>query len=296
MFSLYKLIEPLMRGKKKSNETYVSPTGHVEELDQTGRIANQPVPYSVIRDERRHLIYAKFGNSIAHSFWRAQELSLFSRHLMGRSGATMDFGCGDGSLTNCILDNVSAGVDIDETALSVAREYGIYESLYTFEEMKSDIPTGKYDTIFSVSVLEHTTDPKDCLDQIFRALKSGGSFMFSVPNKNFTAHMATLIDEEFANAMNERMYHRNLLSEAEWRTFLEEAGFKIDSFIEFQPLEMTKRYFSLSLLGRRGLGRIPGLRWTYETLFMRQLLNAVDRSISGDNDSGANYLISCTKE
>jgi hypothetical protein len=95
--------------------------------------------------------------------------------------------------------------------------------------------------------------------------------------------------------MNARMYHRNLLTQSEWEGLLREHGLAIETFISFQPLEYTRNYFSLSLLGNRGLGIIPGLRSLYLKFGMHKMLDDAAKSIDGTVKSGANYFVVASK-
>ena len=294
-FSLFKLLENLTRKPLPKNETYFSVTGSEEELDQTGRIASSPVSYETMLDEKRGLVFANFENSLAHSYWRAQELSLFKRASVGFSAPVLDFGCGDGAFSACIFKQIDLGVDIDQKALQIASGYALYDKLITFENMVSTLGEASIGTVFSCSVLEHTTHLQECIHQIARVLKPRGKFYFSVPNANFTEQMTSLVDKDFAAIMNARMYHRNLLNQTEWVKLLEAEGLEIESFINFQPIEFTGEYFSLSLLGNRGLGIIPGVRRLFLKFRLRKLLDNVEVSIDGSVKNGANYIVVASK-
>src|SRR5215472_18074966 len=49
------------------------------ELDLTGRVVTKPMILETAADEDRQILFAYYDSSLAHSFWRAQELSLFKR-------------------------------------------------------------------------------------------------------------------------------------------------------------------------------------------------------------------------
>jgi SAM-dependent methyltransferase len=266
--------------------------------DLTGRVMMEPKIVETIHDNERGILFAYFDNSLAHSFWRAQELSLFKRASVSFERPILDFGCGDGSFSACILDDIESGVDIDEAALSVAKGYGIYQRLLTFEKMAAELPTSSIAVVFSCSVLEHTADLRACIREIARVLKPGGRFYFSVPSPGFTEQMKQLIDKSFADSVNGFMYHRNLLSDTEWKALLKEHNLKVERFERFQTLEFTREYFCLGLLGSRAAGKIPGLR-TARRLFWRSfrdsLLDKVAASIDHPVANGANFFIEGVK-
>jgi 2-polyprenyl-3-methyl-5-hydroxy-6-metoxy-1,4-benzoquinol methylase len=294
-FEIFKILEKISRKPPAANETYIALTGSEEELDQTGRIVTTPIRHKQTVDKIRDLVFSNFENSVAHSYWRAQELSLFLRASRKFSAPVLDFGCGDGAFSACIFKQIDIGVDIDQKALEIAAGYGLYDKLITFEKMVNALENGSVGTVFSCSVLEHTTHLQDCIHQISRVLKPGGKFYFSVPNKNFTEQMTSLVDQNFASSTNTKMYHRNLLAKSEWELLLQQEGFEIDSFISFQPLTYTRNYFLLSLLGNRGFGVIPGVRKLYLKLKLNRLLDDLAASIDGTVIDGANYFVIASK-
>lgn len=295
-FHLFKILSDLTR-RDLSKRTYKNVSGEEVELDQTGLMAVQGVnPISeVYRDSARGVIFANYRTSLAHSFWRAQELTLFGKVQKDFRSPIMDFGCGDGSFSACLFDHIDVGVDIDQEALVAARSLGIYDLLLPFDDMVKNIADGSIETVFSVSVLEHTHDLPSCLREIARVLSATGKFYFSVPNANFTRQMTKLIGRNFAVHMNETMYHRNLLNRAQWSQMLEQTGLRIESGLAFQPEAFTQDYFSLSLLGNRGFGRIPHLRELFWSLRKNTLMHDIAGSIRGDALHGANYFFVAQK-
>lgn len=294
-FTIFKILEKLTRKPLQKNEMYLSDKGSEEVLDQTGRIASSSTKYEMNRDVSLGVVFANFENSIAHSYWRTQELSLFNRAKDHFIAPVLDFGCGDGAFSACIFGRIDLGVDIDQKALKIAKGYGLYEKLFTFEDMINEQEDQSVGTVFSCSVLEHTTHLQACIQQIARVLRPGGKFYFSVPNAYLSQQMTSLVDAEFATYMNKRMYHRNLLNQSEWEKLLREHGLAIETFISFQPVEYTRNYFSKSLLGNRGLGIIPGLRSLYLKLAMRKMLDDAAKSIDGTVLHGANYYVVACK-
>jgi SAM-dependent methyltransferase len=253
----------------------------------------EPRRAETLEDDERRIVFAYFDSSLAHSFWRAQELSLFKRVSPCFERPIMDFGCGDGSFSACILESIDFGVDIDQAALSIAQYYGIYGRLLKFTEITA-LPASSVAAVFSCSVLEHTVDLRYCIYEIARVLKPGGRFYFSVPSPGFTEQMTELIDETFAETVNNLMVHRNLLPDVEWRALLKEHDLHVERFDSFQSIEFTRQYFCLHLLGSRATGQIPGLavlRRLFWRSFRDSLLNEVAQSVDHPVTIGANFFI-----
>jgi SAM-dependent methyltransferase len=269
-----------------------------EQLDLTGRVVMEPKILETIADDDRQVFFAYFESSLAHSFWRAQELSLFKRASAAFEPPVIDFGCGDGSFSACLFTNIAYGVDIDKAALSVAGGYGLYGRLLTFEEMRTAIPPASIGEVFSCSALEHTTDLDGCLAEIARLLKPGGRFHFSIPSPGFTKQMIELVDASFAETVNAFMYHRNLLPKTEWERLLGDHDLQVERFDSFQPIAFTRQYFCLNLLGSRGVGQAPGLataRRIFWRAFRSPMLAAVAASIDHPVATGANFFIAGRK-
>jgi SAM-dependent methyltransferase len=299
-FSLFKLGYRLTQsdGRLASRRFDDTPPDAKLELDGTGRLVNEPKILEVIEDKDRRLTFAYYDSSLSHTFWRAQEFSLFKRASAAFEYPTLDFGCGDGSFSASILDRIDFGIDIDKSALAVARGYNIYGSLLTFDQMMREIPDGSVGTVFSCSALEHTSDLDACLKEIARVLRPGGKAYISVPGPGLTEQMTALIDRPFADAMNSYMYHRNLLPENDWRRRLENLSLRVTGFTSFQPIEFTRRYFCFSLFGNRGLGHIPGLATVRKLLWRilrRTMFRDVTASIDNPRAGDANFFIIATK-
>ena len=230
----YKLSGVLRREKPISSSVSDS-----MDMDLTGRITMRSEVPETIQDANRGIVLPYFRSSLAHSFWRAQEMSLFRRASASFERPILDFGCGDGSFSSSIFDSIEYCVDIDEEALLVAKEYELYDRLFTFKQLQVELPSASVSTVFSCSVLEHAMDLCSCIGEIARILKPGGRFHISVPSPTFTKQMTTLIDESFADAVNRFMFHRNLLSDTEWQKLLEEYSLQTKQINCFQPIDFT---------------------------------------------------------
>lgn len=266
-----------------------------EELDGTGLLLASAERIDVHNAPSSNVLFPLYTHSLAHSYWRAQEITIFGDYLKKTSGSVLDFGCGDGSLASCFTDHMTFGVDIDDAALEVAKNYKIYDLLLKPEEMKEKIGTDQVDHVMSCSVLEHTADVDLCLRQIYDVLKPNGDICITVPNQNFHNHLAALGDDELATLMNKHMFHRNLFTEEVWREKLHQAGFQNIKIKGFQPQKFTRKYCILSLFGNGGLGRIPFVRKLAQNLLLNSLVDDVKQSITNTDTTGANFILFATK-
>lgn len=84
-------------------------------------------------------------------------------------GSTLDYGCGTGSFAEFILSDKYIGVDIDKSSLDEAR------SKFPGHFFSSDLNSieTKFDSIISLAVIEHTTNPVDFLIFLSKYLREG---------------------------------------------------------------------------------------------------------------------------
>lgn len=265
-------------------------SGSDANFDKTGIVASGSAPLTVICEQ--DLRYAQY-ESAAHSFWRAQELTLIHRSRPLHLAPVLDFGCGDGCFMQAALGSADIGVDNDPEALTAARQRGVYGQLVQSTVDRIDLPDSSVGTIISNSVLEHLTNLDSQLREFSRLLKPGGRLLFTVPTAVFTAHLTTYFGAAEAARVNAESAHFNLLSIDEWCRRCEAVGLSVDQVTPYQPPRFTYAYRMLRLLGPSGLGMlVPDLHARYLSRTRTKLLASVAHSISATGrDEAANVFI-----
>jgi ubiquinone/menaquinone biosynthesis C-methylase UbiE len=93
----------------------------------------------------------------------------------------LDVGCGTGTITLGLADNVSriVGVDLDDEEFGDARRYAVEQRIENIEFRVGDVyaldfPAGHFDACFCHSMLEMLDHPLDGLAEIERVLAPGG--------------------------------------------------------------------------------------------------------------------------
>lgn len=267
-------------------KTAVSDQGH---FDRTGLVATGSEPLAILYDQDPILFVEH--DSLAHSLWRSQELSLFRqyRHLI--ESPSLDFGCGDGSFASMVFKGATYGVDHDPDALTVARKLNVYQYVVQSQEKSIPLPNASIQTIFSNSVLEHVSDLEAILKEWARLLKPGGKVLFTVPTAQLRVDLAKYFGWKESDRINKEYWHRNLLSEEQWTSLLEQNGLVIKKLHSYQPDWFTFWYRMYRFFGNKGLGRlIPGIRRKIWSLFHRDIIRMVEQSISMKG-RGSNVLI-----
>jgi 2-polyprenyl-3-methyl-5-hydroxy-6-metoxy-1,4-benzoquinol methylase len=139
--------------------------------------------------------YYNFGGEKGTRYTRLRGLFLFSPlyraflfldgdisfHSCKGSGRLLDIGCNEGRGLRHYRHNgfIAEGLELNQTAASVARSQGFTVHTRTLEEFQ---PVAAYDVAVLSNVLEHASDPIDMLRNVKRILKSGGQVWISCPN------------------------------------------------------------------------------------------------------------------
>jgi 2-polyprenyl-3-methyl-5-hydroxy-6-metoxy-1,4-benzoquinol methylase len=107
-------------------------------------------------------------------FLQSQRLAAARPHI---SGAVLDIGCGNGALAEYCSTDGYYGFDIDAETVEVARAG---HPGYRFETRMPDADMA-FDTISSLAVIEHLSDPGGSLQAWAAYLKPGGKMVLTTP-------------------------------------------------------------------------------------------------------------------
>lgn len=198
--------------------------------------------HSVAVDELEGVSWPEFP-TLAHSFWRAQELTLFRRHQSFFSAPALDLGCGDGifaGLAGFPEDGLGTDLDFLSLAAAVRRRKGLPPVVADV----GHLPVGDrvIATCLSNSVLEHLSDLDRCLSEVARVLRPGGYFIFSMTLGMFTLQLRHLAGKRDARRWIRMYGHHQEPGEIELVYKLQEKGFSVEACINYQPLQATAVY------------------------------------------------------
>jgi SAM-dependent methyltransferase len=265
------------------------------ELDRTGILVTEGRRLPVLwKDES--IIVPVYEESLAHSFWRAQEFSLFMQNASSLQRPLLDFGCGDGSFAAVLFSQIEYGVDIDGDALDTAKQFHLYENLVQSVNNAIPLPDASINSVFSNSVLEHVQELDDVIREIARVLSTTGIFVFTVPIAQLTRDLRKYFGRVEADRVNSDCYHRNLLELAQWRTLLRKHGLEITSLRTYQPDWFTFYYWMFRFFGNRGLGRFfPTIRQRILRRHGTRIVGMIRSSIGGTDECGGNALVVARK-
>jgi glycosyltransferase involved in cell wall biosynthesis len=112
---------------------------------------------------------------------------------------------------------------------------------------------GQFDTVVCLNVVEHVEDDLTALRNIFSALQPGGVAIILVPE-----------DQAAYGTLDEVLGHYRRYSEAQLRTRMEAAGFRIERMLHFNRVTRPGWRINGQLLRRRSFSRFQ--LWVFDAL------------------------------
>jgi len=115
---------------------------------------------------------------------RAEAILLLLRSLGLDRPRILDLGCGTGWLS-AMLANLGSttGVDLAEGVIATAKARYPNVTFLAGDILQMSLPANHFDIVVSQEVIAHVSDQDAYLDRAFRALKTGGYFLVTTPNK-----------------------------------------------------------------------------------------------------------------
>ena len=121
----------------------------------------------------------------------AQHIS--NKYLQG-GGKLLDVGCGRGEYLNAFsnLGYETAGVDISAKSVELSPDHPV--KVANLEQEPMPYEADSFDVVFSKSVIEHIHEPVIFLEQMYSALKPGGTAIIMTPSWEHNYRGAFYID------------------------------------------------------------------------------------------------------
>ncbi len=190
----------------------------------------------------------------ATALFRAVEINQVARFPFP-NGTGLDLGCGDGLLTSILFERTGPrnviGIDPDPAEIEAARRLGLYQALHVAPGNAMPVADSACDWVFSNSVLEHVDDIPGIFAEVARVLKTGGTFLFTVPGPQFHACLGGPLlpwvgRERYFAELDARVAHRRYWGEQRWQAALSEVGLQISSARRYMSRRELRRWEGLS--------------------------------------------------
>jgi len=193
-------------------------------------------------------------------------------HAIELNEPILDLGCGDGHFSARTFSNKQIiGIDPSFKSLNYAYNYHFYAGLFCTKGNQLPFMNCSYPTVISNSVLEHIPDVDAVINEAFRILKTGGFFIITVPNSNFTDNLSVALWLDKLGLKKFGILYRKLFNwisrhhhpdpSAQWMERLKNAGFRVINHFNYFPpsslkiLEWGHLWGLPSLLNKKVFGR-----------------------------------------
>ena len=143
----------------------------------------------------------------------------------------LDLGCGTGYLTNLIAQAGARVTGIDHSASMIDRARAAYPDLdfrvVSATDFHFDTP---FDAVFSNATLHWVLDKDNAIDNIYKALRTGGRFVLEMGGKGNVEEIVVATRRAltrhgyYSNAATQLWYFPSL---SEYTTLLEKRGFRV---------------------------------------------------------------------
>jgi SAM-dependent methyltransferase len=187
---------------------------------------------------------------IAHAISRAIE----ARHLgtVEQKQPMLDIGCGYGEFGRALYRvPCDVGIDIRDFDLRV-RLPGVYRHVILCDAHRLPLAPESFQTVFSVSVLEHIPDVEPVLAEAVRVLRPGGVFALTVPLAKLGSMWAVPramraigmegVGKLYADRLNATFSHINLWTPERWAEALKALGMEVEVCREIVSPRATAIY------------------------------------------------------
>ncbi|OGM08237.1 hypothetical protein A2159_01595, partial [Candidatus Woesebacteria bacterium RBG_13_34_9] len=221
----------------------------------------------------------------------------------------LDLGCGYGEFAGVFYDaSVEVGVDLSGRDLQIAAQNKKYSELVLADARRLPFPDSSFNSILSVSVIEHIKNTRKILSEVNRVLTSGGKFVFTTPDKDFTSFLfypllfqslkLNFLAEYYKKAVNNIFKHDSLYTEPQWRKMLKGTGFEVERIEKIIPRKavMLWDFLLVFALPSQILKLIFGKRIVIKNeLRIKLVYQLLTNVVKKDSGTRSNFLIIARK-
>jgi ubiquinone/menaquinone biosynthesis C-methylase UbiE len=241
------------------------------------------------------------------AIWRAVEAKYLSNEKM--ISPVLDLGCGFGEFMQAFAEKkIDVGLDINKKDLAVAKKSNKYEKVVLADARKMPFPNNSFNTIVSISTVEHIKYPQKLLMECYRVLKPGGRFILSIESdrvdentfyRPFLSKIGLKNASNFLTKKYNSFFHRDvLLSNEKWKKLFEDQKFKIEKMEDIISPSVAKVYdiFMLTAWPSQILKTIFGKRIVFKPKIVEDLLVRFFLKYVNETNEGTNIFLVASKK
>lgn len=161
------------------------------------------------------------------AIWRSLEAQAISKVKLKKP--ILDIGCGFGEFAGVFFDSfIEVGVDISQTDLMMAAQKKKYKKLTLADARNLPFKDNQFNTVLSVSSLEHIKNVDKVLKESFRVLKPNGILVFTAHSLELNRSLLIPGDREYWMKIYHQIFkHEINIEKKDWIKMVEKCGFEI---------------------------------------------------------------------
>ena len=221
----------------------------------------------------------------------------------------LDVGCGFGEFAGVFFDTqVEMGIDISLEDLLLASKVNKYKKLLSADARKMPFKKNSFATVLSVSVLEHIINPHEAINEIYRVLKPGGIFIYTVPTVLLNEYLfyPTVFKKiglpKLADIYLKRYHHIfkhvSLFYPHKWLQITRDAGFEIIKVENTYTPVLTRifDFFLITSLPSQICRWLIGSRWIWGLPWKKLLVGPIYNYALANPDRVASNIFVLAKK
>lgn len=243
---------------------------------------------------------------ISVAVWRAVEAKYLATVLLRRP--ILDIGCGFGEFAQGFFDTkIDVGIDIAVKDLAMAKRCKKYKKLILADARNLPFKDGSFSSIFSISTLEHITNPKKVTKEAYRVLRKNGVFVATIETdvvdrqtfyRNLLEKIGLKSISKFLLQKYNRLFNRHvIMNKRTWLKYFKEAGFSVERSEDIISPSVVKIYdfFMITAWPSQILKPFLGKRIVYRPMFITDILTKIFLRYVEEEKGGTNLFIVARK-
>lgn len=173
---------------------------------------------------------------LSHALWRSVEAQELEKHELKKP--VLDIGCGFGEFGGVFFSSqVEVGIDLDQKEILKAAKTGKYQKTVVADARKLPFKDESFNTVISISTLEHIPNNFKVFKEAYRVLRPGGHFIFTVPTQKLFDGLLLVkvlkflrlrnIAHIYFRILNKAFKHVFIPDEKIWISQVKKAGFQL---------------------------------------------------------------------